>query len=113
MPLYCPKTTGTARYTGSPLRLIIEPLLLTMRIASSFTGCGTSSAMSGVCSPTMTCPSTSKLTRTTTLPVTIDPFPCSCTVLKYSWGLISDFCKSACCLALVAPKQDQIGRINH
>ena len=74
-----------------------------MRIASSFTGCGTSSAMSGVCSPTMTCPLTSKLTRTTTLPVTIDPFPCSCTVRKYSWGFISDFCKSACCPGVRSP----------
>ncbi len=53
----------------------MDPLLLMMRSASSRTAGGTSSTISGVCSPTMTLPLTSKLTRTTTLPVTTDARP--------------------------------------
>ena len=91
MPLYCPSTTGMARDTTCPRLLIMLPLFLMIRMASSRTSGGTeSSTIRGVLTPTMTLPLASKLTRTTASPRTDDAWPCSYTWRKASVGLISD-----------------------
>ena len=79
-----------------------------MRSASSRTAGGTSSTISGVCSPTMTLPLTSKLTRTTTLPVTTDARPVLAQSASSHEGLISGFCKALVVLASINSMLNQM-----